>query len=114
MLFRSVVDVEGQLVGVVSRTAVNSETAQRVEEIMSTSMRSLDEETPFGELMDVCSREMARLIVVTCDGRPTGFISPSQLATLTEPLTTVSFAPTEACSVSSRYLLVADDPAGDT
>ncbi len=108
-----VVDVQGQLVGIVSKSAVTSDAAQRVEEIMSTSVRSLDEEIPFGELMDVCSREMPRLIVVTCGGRPTGFVSPSQLATLTEPLTSQSFAPTEACSASSRYLLVADDSADD-
>ncbi|OHB78337.1 MAG: hypothetical protein A2W31_09215 [Planctomycetes bacterium RBG_16_64_10] len=108
-----IVDPKGRLEGILFKSAVAAATHQQVGDVMTSNVRSLDEETSFADLMEYCSREVTALIVIVRDGRPTGFVSPSQLATLTEPLTTASFAPAEVCSTTSRYLRVADTCAVD-
>ena len=103
-----VVDDKGKYVGVVSSAASRTAGGGRVQDVMTTDAPTFNETTDFTTLIEFCSRNVTTTMVILSDGRPTGMISPTQLASLTEPVTTATFAPTEAYAPTSGYLLVAD------
>lgn len=93
-----VVDDEGKLAGLLSASSVQQRPAQRdggegqVSRQMKSDVVSFDERTTLPALIDYFLQESPLLIVVVNKGRPTGLVTPSSLATLSEQITTETFA----------------------
>lgn len=109
-----VVDADGCLVGLLAAETVLDRPGDadvslaRVVEVMSTEPASYEENTPFATLLDFFSHDARSAVVIVRDGRPTGLVSTAGLASLSEPLTTASFAPAGPYSAGSEYLPVPD------
>lgn len=104
-----VVDRQGKFLGVIMPQVDETIEAETVEQLMLEDIPTFDEETDFASLMEFCSREAAWTLMILKNGRPTGSVSPAQLAALTEPLTIESFAPSCPQGPTSSYLVVPDD-----
>jgi DNA-binding response OmpR family regulator/CBS domain-containing protein len=93
-----VVDNEGKLAGLLTAGAVGRRLSsggnanEPVAGVMTSDMASFDERTTLDALMEYFAQESPLAIVIVHKGRPTGLITPSILATLSEQLTTESFA----------------------
>jgi DNA-binding response OmpR family regulator/predicted transcriptional regulator len=93
-----VVDEEGKLAGLVTASSVRllleAEPAggEPVSSFMTSDMASFDERTTLAALIDYFTQESPLAIVIVHKSRPTGLVTPSTLATLSEQLTTDSFA----------------------
>jgi two-component system cell cycle response regulator len=117
-----VVDTDGRLVGLAAAGMVldqlcgskGAASSPSIAEVMSTEVVSYDEQTPLAMLIDFFTRDARSLVVITHDGRPTGLVSTASLASLSEPLTSASFAPDRCHSSTSDYLLVTDPVASAT
>jgi diguanylate cyclase (GGDEF)-like protein len=109
-----VVDAEGKLAGLVAAEDVNVRGAdkprpERVADVMTADPVRFDEEATFANLVSFFSEfERSLAVVVTEGDRPTGIVTRTGLAALSEPLTTESFAPAGASQPSSDYLVVPD------
>ena len=93
-----VVDHEGKLAGLLTAGAVGRRLASKADDhepvsaVMTSDMASFDERTTLAALMEYFAQESPLAIVIVHKGRPTGLITPSILATLSERLTVESFA----------------------
>jgi len=101
-----VVDTEGRLAGLLSPGDVPDGVPGRVGDVMARTIATLDEEASFDAIMECFHREAAPWIVILSSGQPVGLVAPNQLASVTEPLTTATFAPTTRFSLESDYLRV--------
>ena len=103
----AVVDKWGKLAGVLLphhlQPHVPGDTP--VSEVMSTEVTSYDEQTEFSTLMEFFAVAEGSLAVIVSDERPTGFVTPSALASLSDPLFKNTFAP-GAPLRTTEYLLV--------
>jgi CBS domain-containing protein/GGDEF domain-containing protein len=96
-----VVDDEGKLGGLLASSSVQSRPVERdgspskIARLMTTDVVSFDEQTTLEALIDYFRQESPLVIVIVNKGRPTGLVTPSSLATLSEQLTSATFAPTE-------------------
>ena len=100
-----VVDRAERLVGVLDRESVDGPSRGSVEDRMNVNVVSVDEETPFDDLMDQFVAESLTLVIVLHEGRPTGYVLSDHLATISEPLTSQSYAPA-GCHSSTRGSLI--------
>jgi diguanylate cyclase (GGDEF)-like protein len=97
-----VVDEEGKFAGLLTTTGVQLRLAAEnigdrpVSSLMASDVASFDEHTTLAALIDYFSQESPLAIVIVNKGRPTGLVTPSSLATLSEQLTTATFAPSQA------------------
>jgi two-component system, cell cycle response regulator len=97
-----VVDEEGKLAGLLTASTVRSrlstETAAEkpVSSAMTSDVASFDERTTLAALIDYFTQESPLAIAIVHKGRPTGLVTPSSLATLSEQLTEDSFAESTA------------------
>jgi CBS domain-containing protein len=109
-----VVDENDKLVGLLSESNVPAgrsdieRSSRRVRDVLSLDPPRYDEETTFAALMEFFTRDSRSLIVITHQDRPTGVVTRSSLAALSEPLTIDSFAAVRPYSHTSDYLLVAE------
>jgi CBS domain-containing protein len=93
-----VVDEEGKLAGLVTaagtrlRLTAGDLKDEPVSSFMTSDMASFDERTSLPALIDYFTQESPLAIVIVHKGRPTGLVTPSSLATLSEQLTTATFA----------------------
>jgi len=108
-----VVDEQGQLAGIVtqetdwSRLSSSWRGRKSVGEVMNTHPASENEYTSFASLVESISADSNSVIVIVDERRPTGLITRDNLASLSEPLHTASFAPeTEETEHPTEYLLV--------
>ncbi len=113
-----VVDGEGRLVGLLAAGAVldqppSEASYARVAEVMDTDVSSFEEDAPLAELIDFFTHHAKSVVVAVRGGRPTGLVTTSGLASLSEPLSAATFASPAPCSSASAYLLVADPCAAD-
>ena len=79
-----------------------------IDELLTTDIPTYDEETGFATLRDFFTHDSRSLILIVHKGRPTGFVTPDSLTTLSEPLTSESFAATGPYDAGSVYLRVPD------
>jgi diguanylate cyclase (GGDEF)-like protein len=109
-----VVDREGKLAGLVFWESVfdapaGRETGSlRVADLMTSDVPQYDEQTSFATLRDFFTRDSRSVVVITCQGKPTGLVTPDTLAALSLPLTADSFAPTLPANDTTEYLIVPD------
>ncbi len=90
-----VVDEEGKLAGLLPsgpRLCTTDSHGATVAEVMQKEAVSFDEATTLPALIDFFAKEAPPVVVIVHKGRPTGLVTPETLATLVEPLSTVSFA----------------------
>ena len=101
------VDQRGKLAGVLWPEDVQAHVpgATPVSEVMSTDVTSFDEQTEFATLMEFFAGAEGTLAVIVADEKPTGFVTPAALASLSEPLQKGTFAPGLPLR-TSEYLLV--------
>jgi hypothetical protein len=71
---------------------------------MTSDVASFDERTTLDALIDYFTQESPLAIAIVHKGRPTGLVTPSSLATLSEQLTTDSFS--ESGSRRGRAALI--------
>ena len=102
----AIVDERGKLAGVLLPQDVQSNIPGNtpVAEVMSTDVTTYDEQTEFATLMEFFAAE-GTLAVIVCDEKPTGFVTPAALASLSEPLQRDTFAPGLPLR-TTEYLLV--------
>lgn len=92
-----VVNEEGKFAGLLTRTGVQLRMAAEnigdrpVSSLTASDVASFDEHTTLAALIDYFSQESPLAIVIVNKGRPTGLVTPSSLATLSEQLTTATF-----------------------
>ena len=109
-----VVDAGGKLVGLVVAEEValrgnDSPRPERVADVMNVEPVRFDEEATFAKLVNFFSEfERSLAVVVTEGDKPTGIVTRTGLAALSEPLTAESFASDEEFRPTSDYLLVTD------
>jgi predicted transcriptional regulator len=109
-----VVNREGKLAGLVFWESVfdapaGRETGSlRVADLMTSDVPQYDEQTSFATLRDFFTRDSRSVVVITCQGKPTGLVTPDTLAALSLPLTADSFAPTLPANDTTEYLIVPD------
>ncbi len=108
-----VVDNDGRVVGIVTEEAVLDQPSgeasyARVAEIMDPDVAAYDEDTPLATLIEFLTQGSQSLAVIVSGGRPTGIVSSSGLAVLSEPLNAETFAHVGRYSAGSEYLLVRD------
>jgi len=108
-----VVDRAGKFLGVITPRVDEALNAETIEQLMLDDIPTFDEETDFAALMEFCSQQAAWTLIILKNGRPTGSVSPTQLAALTEPLTIDAFAPSCPHGSTSSYLIVPDDVPED-
>jgi CBS-domain-containing membrane protein len=108
-----VVDDKGKLLGAVFQDAPHRKRANSVRDMPLANPPSCDEQATFASLMDCCTRELPSLIIIVHDGKPVGVVSPGQLATLSDPVTSGTFAPSALVMAGSEYLLIKDGCAQD-
>jgi DNA-binding response OmpR family regulator/CBS domain-containing protein len=95
-----VVDDEGKLAGLLTaatvrlRLTADDSANEPVACFMTSDMASFDERTSVPALVDYFTQESPLAIVIVHKGRPTGLVTPSSLATLSEQLTTTTFVET--------------------
>ncbi len=80
----------------------------RVAGIMTIEVPHFEENTPFADLCEFFTQDSRSLIVITNEGKPTGLVTPDNLAALSQPLTEGTFTSREAVSEWSDYLMVPD------
>jgi GGDEF domain-containing protein len=96
-----VVDEEGKFAGLLTTTGVRLRMAAEnigdrpVSSLMASDVASFDEHTTLAALIDYFSQESPLAIVIVNKGRPSGLVTPSSLATLSEQLSTATFAPSQ-------------------
>ncbi len=106
-----VVDDEGKLAGVITSHAVQLRLAgencadKAVSTVMSREVVSFDEQTTLAALIEYFTQESPLVIVIVNKGRPTGMVTPSSLATLSEQLTTESFAATSVSRGRADFIV---------
>jgi predicted transcriptional regulator len=109
-----VVDGNGKLAGLVTEEEVSGasardeHTALRVRDVMVTDLAVLDESAGFAAVRETLISGVRSLVVIVCNGKPTGLVTSDSLASLGVRLTADSFAPKAPWSTSSRYLIVPD------
>jgi diguanylate cyclase (GGDEF)-like protein len=111
-----VVNREGKLTGLMTAenlhnnpTDEHSSAAVLVRNVMTADPVQFDEEATFARLVSFFSEFERSLAVVVAEGeRPTGIVTRTGLAALSEPLTADSFAPEEGQQSTSEYLVVRD------
>ena len=103
----AVVDERGKLAGVLSPEDLQPHLAgdTPASEVMSTDVTSYDEQAEFATLMEFFANAEGSLAAIVCDDRPTGFVTPAALASLSEPLQKNTFAPGLPLR-TTEYLLV--------
>lgn len=109
-----VVDADGNLAGLVSQQSVlggpdgEQLAALTVGEVMATEVPRYQENASLAELKDFFTRDSRAQVVIVCDQRPTGLVTPNSLAALGVPLQSDTFAPADPYASSTAYLRVAD------
>jgi len=109
-----VVDEDGKLAGLVSEESVLNGpsgvdlASLHLRDLLTTDVPTYEEEAGFTTLRDFLTRDSRSLIVIVNDGAPTGFVTPNDLAALSNPLTADSFAPNAPLTAGSEYLVVPD------
>jgi diguanylate cyclase (GGDEF)-like protein len=109
-----VVDANGKLLGLVTGTEVSVASARdehsplRVGDVMTTDLAVLDEDAGFSAVREALTSGARSLVVIVCNGKPTGLVTSDNLASLGVRLTADSFAPKAPWSTSSNYLIVPD------
>ncbi len=109
-----VVHGDGNLVGLVLRESVDAEPAGRlpsslrISEVTTNEVQRFEENTSFASLRSFFTQDTRSVAAIVRDGKPTGLVTPDDLAALTMPLTTETFAPASSCLAGSEYLLVPD------
>jgi two-component system cell cycle response regulator len=109
-----VVDSNGKLAGLVASEDIVARAGQsphpeRVADVMTADPVRFDEQATFAKLVSFFSEfERSLAVVVTEGDKPTGIVTRTGLAALSEPLTLESFAPAEDFQPTSDYLLVPD------
>ena len=103
----AVVDKRGKLAGVLLPQDVQPHVSgdTPVSEVMSTDATTYDEQTEFATLMEFFAVAEGTLAVIVSDEKPTGFVTPAALASLSEPLQKNTFAPGLPLR-TTEYLLV--------
>lgn len=103
----AVVDRWGKLAGVLLPQHVQPHIPgdTPVSEVMSTEVTSYDEQTEFATLMEFFAVEEGSLAAIVSEEKPTGFVTPAALASLSDPLYKNSFAPDSPLR-TTEYLLV--------
>ena len=94
-----------------SRTAGASSTAggeALVADVMQTGMATLPENATFDVLRKTLTDDDCPLVVIVCDGRPTGIVTAECLATLAARLDRGTFTPARPFVWSPDYLIVPD------
>ena len=95
-----VVDEEGKLAGLLTASTVrlrleaDAASDKPASSAMTSDVASFDERTTLDALIDYFTQESPLAIAIVHKGRPTGLVTPSSLATLSEQLTTESFSDT--------------------
>jgi diguanylate cyclase (GGDEF)-like protein len=95
-----VVDEEGKLAGLLTASTVrlrletDGAANKPASSAMTSDVASFDERTTLDALIDYFTQESPLAIAIVHKGRPTGLVTPSSLATLSEQLTTDSFSET--------------------
>jgi predicted transcriptional regulator len=108
-----VVHADGRLAGLVLPESLPSGAESdplemlRVGEVMTTDVPHEDETAKFAALREFFTRDSRPVIVIVRAGRPTGLVTPDNLAALSTPLSTETFATAE-CLPGSQGLLVPD------
>jgi diguanylate cyclase (GGDEF)-like protein len=93
-----VVDEEGKLAGLLTastarlRLSADEGGGKPASSAMTSDVASFDERTTLDALIDYFTQESPLAIAIVHKGRPTGLVTPSSLATLSEQLTTDSFS----------------------
>jgi diguanylate cyclase (GGDEF)-like protein len=107
-----VTDRDGKLMGLVmaedlqARAENGARSAARVCDVMLTNPVRFAEDASFAELVKFFSQDERWLGVIIAEDRPTGIVTRSSLASLSEPLAAESYAPEREYPVTSDYLLV--------
>jgi two-component system, cell cycle response regulator len=106
----AVVDEEGKLAGLLTAQGAQLRgagegTDKVVSSVMSREVVSFDEQTTLAALIDYFTQESPLVIVIVNKGRPTGMVTPSSLATLSEQLTTDSFAATSLANGRADFVV---------
>jgi diguanylate cyclase (GGDEF)-like protein len=110
----AVVDKRGKLAGVLLPQDIQPHVPgdTPVSEVMSTDASSYEEQTEFSTLMEFFAAAEGSLAVIVSEEKPTGFVTPAALASLSEPLQKNTFAPGLPLR-TTEYLLV-PEPDLDT
>ena len=93
-----VVDEDGKLAGLLTASTVrlrletDGSASKPASSAMTSDVASFDERTTLDALIDYFTQESPLAIAIVHKGRPTGLVTPSSLATLSEQLTTDSFS----------------------
>ncbi|MBW3599441.1 MAG: diguanylate cyclase [Planctomycetes bacterium] len=116
-----VVDASGKVKGLLLEETVFDELSDSrrrtatVGEVMLADPPQFPEQEKFASLLDFFTRQSHAAAIITDNGRPTGIIMPQNLATLTTPLHSASFAPDDPDLTGSELLVVPElCPAGDS
>ena len=110
----SVVDPDGQLLGVVTAAEIREHLAapslspRLVGEILAADAPSYEEETTVQTLFEFFQRNEANRAEIVHSGRPTGYVTRGSLAALGKPISLASFASAQGAANRSDYLLVPD------
>lgn len=110
----SVVDPDGQLLGVVTAAEIRehlaapSLTSRTVGEILAADAPCYEEETTVQTLFEFFQRNEANRAEIVHSGRPTGYVTRGSLAALGKPISLSSFASPKSAANRSDYLLVPD------
>ncbi len=113
-----VIDDEGKLTGLLNANSILLHLAaddcarEPVSGIMSTEVVSFDEQTTLAALIDYFTQESPLVIVIVNKGRPTGLVTPSSLATLSEQISTETFADEHAAASRGRAQLIVPNLCG--
>ena len=75
---------------------------------MLTNPVRFAEDTSFAELVKFFSQDQRWLAVIIAEDKPTGIVTRSGLASLSEPLGANSFAPEGEYQATSDYLVVSE------
>lgn len=109
-----VIDSDGQLLGVVTKTelaehlAAPSVTTRTLGEILATEAPCYEEEATVQTLFEFFQHNEADRVEIVLSGRPTGFVTRGSLAALGKPLQAEDFASPAVAADRSDYLLVPD------
>ena len=93
---------------VLSGRSGSQKNPRRVRDVMTADVPAYEEETPLAALRDFFTHDSRSAIVIVHQKRPTGLVTPDNLAALSTPLTSESFAPRESPANSTAYLRVPD------
>ena len=110
----SVVDPDGQLLGVVTAAEIRELLAspalgsRTIGEILAADAPCYEEETTVQTLFEFFQRHEANRAEIVHSGRPTGYVTRGSLAALGKPISLSSFASAQPAANRSDYLLVPD------